>query len=140
MQRRDPSEICGLPHRGGTAGLGGLGDITVAGLGDRLPGGIRPCAFLVLVAGVILLKGVIAVFVGHLVLDKAEIDRHLVDRAGHPSALRRPWPAVRCDGHYLTKPGRPPSNAVPTRTCVAPAAMASSKSPLIPADTMTASG
>src|SRR5438034_5135333 len=91
MQRRDPSEICGLPYRGGTAGLDGVGVIAVARRDGRLPRGIRPRALLVLVAGVILLKGVIAVFVGHLVLDEAEIDRRLVDRAGHrlspPSSL-----------------------------------------------------
>src|SRR5580692_2827393 len=95
MQRRDPSEIGGLPSRGRLDWLGGVGVIPAARRSRRLSRGIGRRALLVLIAGVILLKGVIAVFVGHLVLDKAEIDRHLVDRAGHPSALRRPWPAVR---------------------------------------------
>src|SRR5215831_15629113 len=106
MQRRDPSEIRGLPYRSRTARLGGVGVIATARRGYRLPRGIRPRAILVLVAGVILLKGVIAVFVGHLVLDKAEIDRHLVDRAGHPSALRRPWP-VRSLRRTLPDEARP---------------------------------
>src|SRR5579863_10038086 len=110
MQRRDPGEIGRLPHGGGTRGVGGVGLESRTCPGSRLPGRTvcrdtarRDTArrntarreFLVLVAGVVLLEGVIAVFVGHLVLDKAEIDRHLVDRAGHPSALRGPWPAVR---------------------------------------------
>src|SRR5215207_2893256 len=36
--------------------------------------------------------------------------------------------------------GRSPNNAVPTRTTVAPAAIAASKSPLMPAESSTASG
>src|SRR5689334_22957222 len=101
MERRDTGEIGSLPHRGWASRLGGVDLITGMRRNGSLPRGVWSRAFLVLVAGVILLKGVIAVFVGHLVLDEAEIDRHLVDRAGHLSALRRPWPAIPCDGHYL---------------------------------------
>src|SRR5215470_11857553 len=96
---------------------------------------------------VVLLRAVltvVAVVVAVVVLYEAEIDRHLAHRAGHS------WSSVtlRCsdahgvprDGHYLTKSGRPPSNAVPIRRCVAPAATASSRSPLIPAEITVAAG
>src|ERR1022692_1549438 len=43
-------------------------------------------------------------------------------------------------GHYLTKARRLPSNAVPTRTCVAPSAMAASRSPVMPAEIIIAPG
>src|SRR5260370_37148536 len=111
MERRDPGEIRCLPYRSGTGGLGGVDLIAVARRSGRHPRGISSRAFLVLVSGVILLKGAIAVFVRPLVLDQAEIDRHLVDRAGHLSALPPPSPAVFCAGHYPTTPGRPPSRA-----------------------------
>src|SRR6266700_1971740 len=90
-----------------------------------------PAFGLVVVVGVLILIGLVAVLVLLIILDKAEIDSHLVDRAGHLSVLRGPWLAARCEGHYLTNAGRSPSNAVPTRTCVAPARMTSSTSPII---------
>src|SRR5919108_3561308 len=105
---------------------------------------------LVLVVVVLVVPVVVPV-----VLHKAEVDRHLAHRAGHkplrrpvasapPSDRSRPYAPpfrqVPLGGHYLTIARLPPSNAVPTRTCVAPHAIACSRSPLIPADRTAASG
>src|SRR5579859_3931290 len=92
----------------------------------------------------------LAVFVGvgivvaMVVFDQAEIDRHLAHRAGHrESSVTRCSPGSRRVlrvGHYLTNASRLPSNAVPTRTCVAPSAIASSRSPVMPAEIIIAPG
>src|SRR3954465_15546412 len=101
-----------------------------------------------------------------IVLHEAEVDRHLAHRAGH--ALSPPLCGGSADDcqvpaiHEVVTPafggidhifccgptswrrypslGRTPSTAVPTRTCVAPAATACSRSALIPADTMLPPG
>ena len=55
-----------------------------------------------------------------------------------------PGPCDWCDSCWCSRSARvgadPPNNAVPTRTSVAPAATAASRSPLMPADSSTASG
>lgn len=114
--------------------------------------------------------GVEAPAVVPIVLHEAEVDRHLAHRAGHslspPLCGGSPyWPnvaaspsardpratppfcgmtifsaVVRLASRRYPSFGRTPSTAVPTRTCVAPAATASSRSALIPADTMFAAG
>src|SRR6266853_2405024 len=87
----------------------------------------------------------VVVVVAVVILYQAEIDRHLAHRAGHLQSSVMPVVQPRSRrvprvGHYLTKAGRPPSNAVPTRTCVAPSPIACSRSPLIPAEIITACG
>src|ERR1035438_2834138 len=144
VQRRDTGKISSLGGRGHVASWRWLTCIRDQLRADGTPSrtvavGLGVIRLVVLL--VFLLIGVVAILVPVVILDKAEVDRHLVHRAGHPSALRHHCPQQpRCDGHYRTEAGRPPSNAVPTRTCVAPAAMASSRSPLIPAEIMAASG
>src|SRR5262249_56414177 len=98
----------------------------------------------VLVLGAVFV--LVGVVIAVIVLYQAEIDRHLAHRAGHllSSVMPAKQPAQyrgvpRFVGHYLTKARRPPSNAVPIRTSVAPSAIASSRSPLIPAAIVVAS-
>src|SRR5215469_18983278 len=89
----------------------------------------------VLVAVIVLILVLVLV----VILNQAEIHRHFAHRAGHvcPPSFTPGRPRsglVPCVGHYRRKGGRPPSNAVPIRTCVAPSAMASPMSALMPAD------
>src|SRR5689334_7301953 len=116
--------------------------------------------------GLEVVVGVESAAVVPIVLHEAEVDRHLAHRAGH--ALSPPLCGGSADDcqvpaiHEVVVPGslgidhifccgptswrryrslgRTPSTAVPTRTCVAPAATACSRSALIPADTMVAVG
>src|SRR5262249_57601210 len=74
-----------------------------------------------------------------VVLDQAQVDPHLAHRAGHRGPPSEPIDHFRA-GPYPTGGVLPPSNAVPTRRCVAPYRIAVSRSALIPADSMTASG
>src|SRR5450759_406018 len=98
--------------------------------------------FIVVIGAVVVL---VTVVIAVVVLYQAEIDRHLAHRAGHLESSVMPVVQPRSRrvprvGHYLTKACRPPSNAVPTRTCVAPLPIASSRSALMPAEIITACG
>src|SRR5688572_21872084 len=110
--------------------------------------------------------GVESTAVVPIVLHEAEVDRHLAHRAGHSLSpplcggstddCQRPaihevvMSAIGGNDHiFYCGPTswrryrsleRTPSTAVPTRTCVAPAATACSRSALIPAETMFAAG
>ena len=115
--------------------------------------------------GLELVVGVETPAVVPIVLHEAEVDRHLAHRAGHslrpplcggsapspgaldPRSLSPPFAGmtifsavVRLAWRRYPSRGRTPSTALPTRTCVAPAVTASSRSALIPADTMVAAG
>src|SRR6185437_9558513 len=151
VQSGDTGQISCLGQRGGLAvvtvpaglraGLG-RGELRVMTLG-RLGQLAVLVGVLVVLLGAVLT--VVAVVVAVVVLYEAEIDRHLAHRAGHSWSSVTLWccsdaHGVPRDGHYLTKSGRPPSNAVPIRRCVAPAATASSRSPLIPAEITVAAG
>src|SRR5271154_544116 len=113
----------------------------------RLLGYVCPrcLVFVVVVVLVRVVLGLVAV----IVLHEAEVDRHLAHSAGHPSVLRacthrpqpfRPNASASRTGHYMTTGPRPPSNAVPIRRCVAPHAIAASRSPLMPAEIIVAAG
>src|ERR671912_661241 len=85
---------------------------------------------------------VVLVVVATLVLGEAKVDHRLAQRASHEVLLgRRPRliGAVRRDRSYRCD-AREPRIADPTRRCVAPSAMAASRSPLIPAEIHVASG
>src|SRR5918994_1073956 len=85
---------------------------------------------------------VVLVVVATLVLGEAKVDHRLAQRASHEVLLgRRPRliGAVRRDRSYPCD-AREPRIADPTRRCVAPSAMAASRSPLIPAEIHVASG
>src|SRR5215472_3942218 len=149
MQRGDPGQV---------RGAGRLGERALSGAAATVVGPVAGGLWLQQIGVVVVLGDVIAVvlalaiFLGvgiviaMVVFHEAEVDRHLAHRAGHCQSSVIPH---RCSpgsrrvprvGHYLTKACRLPSNAVPTRTCVAPSAIASSKSPVMPAEINVAAG
>src|SRR6266536_2023755 len=147
MQGGNPGKIGGL-HRGPVEPLmGGVAvlqaDVTMAKVNLLPVPRVQRFTLIVVLVGAVI--AVVAIVVAVIVLYEAEIDRHLAHRAGHPAVLRRAMVRPRSHrvprvGHYLTNARRPPSNAVPTRTCVAPASIAGSRSPLIPAEIIAAPG
>src|SRR5712692_4015125 len=147
MQGGNPGQVGGLHHRARLPLLGGPAVLQAGvALAKVSLQPVRRVQHVALVAVlVILVRAIVvlvAVVVAVIVLYEAEIDRHLAHRAGHAAVLRRAMVQPRSHrvprvGHYLTNACRPPSNAVPTRTCVAPAAIACSRSPLIPAEIIT---
>src|SRR5207342_15855 len=85
--------------------------------------------------GLLLLEGVVTV-VAVVVLGEPKVNHRLAQRAAHWSSSRRD----RTPSRRYCSEGRSPSTALPTRRCVAPHAIAASRSPLIPAETTTACG
>src|SRR5215469_7493043 len=150
MQRGDPGQVRGA----GGLRERALGDSDATVVGPVAGGGLwlQQIGVVGVFGDVIAVVLALAIFLGvgiviaMVVFHEAEVDRHLAHRAGHCQSSVIPH---RCSpgsrrvprvGHYLTKARRLPSNAVPTRTCVAPSAIASSKSPVMPAEIIVAAG